>query len=81
MYVKKITPSDIIDAVGGTAEVARKTGCKMSTVSDWRKIPRIPDGKVILIVCELEEVTNGKIGRKQLFPKTWKIIWPELETK
>jgi hypothetical protein len=80
MSVRKITPSMIIDALGGTAETARLTGCKMSTVSDWRRMKRIPDGKLILIVVELEKVTKGKIGRKQLFPKTWMIIWPELET-
>ena len=81
MNVRKITSSDIIDALGGTAETARKSGCKMSTVSDWRQMARIPDGKLVLLVCELEEVTKGKVGRKQLFPKTWKQIWPELETK
>ena len=81
MNVRKITPSDIIDALGGTAETARKCHCKMSTVSDWRQMKRIPDGKLVLIACDLEKVTKGKVGRKQLFPDTWKQIWPELETK
>jgi len=81
MNVRKITPSDIIDALGGTAKTAAMTGCAWSTVSDWRKMPRIPDGKLVLIVCELEKVTKGKFGRKQLFPKTYKQIWPEMETK
>lgn len=81
MNVRKITPSDIIDALGGTAKTAALAACAWSTVSDWRHMKRIPDDKLILLVCELEKATKGKIGRKQLFPKTWKVIWPEMETK
>lgn len=74
----KISPSYIIDTLGGTAEAARLSGCAWSTVSDWRKMERIPSGKLVLLAYPMEQVTKGKVGRKQLFPKTWKQIWPEI---
>lgn len=74
----KITTSSIIDALGGTAKTAKLCGCAWSTVSDWRKMGHIPDGKLILLAVPLEVATKGKVGRKQLFPKVWKQIWPEL---
>jgi hypothetical protein len=39
---------------------------------------RIPDGKLVLLAYPMEVATAGKIGRKELFPKTWAQIWPEL---
>jgi hypothetical protein len=39
---------------------------------------RIPDGKLVLLAYPMEVTTSGKIGRKELFPKTWAQIWPEL---
>jgi hypothetical protein len=27
----------------------------------------------------MELATSGKIGRKELFPKKWQQIWPELK--
>lgn len=75
----RISPSKIIDTLGGTAETARLADCAWSTVSDWRKMKRIPDGKLVLLAYPLEVATAGKIGRKELFPKTWQQIWPELK--
>jgi hypothetical protein len=40
---------------------------------------RIPDGKLVLLAYPMEVTTSGKIGRKELFPKTWAQIWPELK--
>ena len=77
----KITPDFIIDSLGGTAETAKLSSSAWSTVSDWRKMSAIPAGKLILLAYPLEQATKGKIGRKQLFPKVWKQIWPELEEK
>jgi hypothetical protein len=34
----------------------------------------IPFGKLVLLSYPLELATNGKHGRKQLFPK----IWPQI---
>lgn len=74
----KITTDYIIDTLGGTAKTARLCGSAWSTVSEWRNIKTIPAGKLVLLAYPLEQATNGKVGRKQLFPKNWKQIWPEL---
>tara|TARA_R110000868_G_scaffold328829_1_gene589654 strand:- start:500 stop:733 length:234 start_codon:yes stop_codon:yes gene_type:complete len=76
-----MTPSKIIDALGGTFKVAKITSSAASTVSDWRMLSTIPFGKLVLLSYPLELATNGKHGRKQLFPKIWPQIWPELEKK
>lgn len=77
----KETPSEIIDLLGGTAQAARLSGSAWSTVSDWRHMDSIPPYKLVLLAYPLEVTTKGVLGRKQLFPKTWPQIWPELEKK
>lgn len=76
---KKLTPSRIIDAVGGTAQAARLSGSAMSTVSDWKHLEEIPPFKLVLLAYPVELATKGKVGRKNLFPTLWPQIWPELE--
>lgn len=78
---KKITPSEIIDLLGGTAITAKICGSAWSSVSDWRHLKDIPAYKLVLLAYPLEKETNGVVGRKQLFPKIWPQIWPELEKK
>jgi hypothetical protein len=77
----KITPTEIIDLLGGTTNAAVISGSALSTVSDWRHMKAIPMAKLILLAYPLEQSTKGVIGRKQLFPKIWPQIWPELEKK
>jgi hypothetical protein len=76
---KKITPTSIIDAVGGTAQAARLSYSAMSTVSDWKHMEEIPPYKLVLLAYPVEVATKGRVGRKALFPKLWPQIWPELE--
>lgn len=79
--MKKPSPADIIDLLGGTAKTAELSDSAWSTVSDWRKLKEIPPYKLVLLAYAVECATNNMIGRKQLFPKHWPQIWPELETK
>jgi len=79
--MKKISPNEIIDLLGGTAKTAAVCGSAWSTVSDWRHMKSIPSWKLVLLAYPLEKETGGVVGRKQLFPKTWPQIWPELEKK
>lgn len=76
---RKLSPSSIIDRLGGTAQAARLSYSAMSTVSDWKHMKEIPPFKLVLLAYPLERATKGRIGRKELFPKTWAQIWPELE--
>lgn len=49
-----------------------------SEVCYWmkRKLP-MP----VKVAVRIEQVTNGKVSRQDLFPNDWKEIWPELEDK
>ena len=69
------TSNEIIDLLGGTSAVARLVNAAPSSVHEWRE-KGFPDGRLLFLAATIE---SKKIAtRKQLFPKTWKIVWPEL---
>ncbi len=69
--------SKLIDSLGGTAKVAELVGIKSPSVSEWRANDKIPRDKLILLAPYFEKA--GVISRKELFPDTWDLIWPELK--
>ena len=73
----KLTDSAIIDLLGGTAKVAKLTGVSPAAVSLWRK-NNIPASQYAFLGATLEKESHGLITRKDLFPKSWHLIWPEL---
>jgi len=75
----KLTDSAIIDLLGGTTKVAKLTGVSTAAVSMWRK-SNIPASQFAFIGATLERESHGLISRKDLFPKSWQIIWPELKS-
>jgi DNA-binding transcriptional regulator YdaS (Cro superfamily) len=34
----------------------------------------------MLIAATIEKESHGLVTRKDLFPDTWQLIWPELQT-
>ena len=60
----------------GQAELARIIGVSPVAVFHWRsgrsKVP-------IKHALTVEKFTGGKVTRKDMYPDTWKQIWPELE--
>jgi len=73
----KLTDSAIIDLLGGTTKVANLTGVSTAAVSLWRK-NNIPHAQFVFLAATLERDSHGLITRKDIFPKSWHIIWPEL---
>jgi hypothetical protein len=67
--------SELIDLLGGTAAVARRTGARMASVSEWRK-QGIPSGRRIELGADIERVSGQR--RWQQRPDDWHLIWPEL---
>lgn len=54
---------------------ASRVGAPMSSISNWRRKKRpIPLNWVLII----EKETSGLVTRKDLRPKDWAEIWPEL---
>ncbi|MFD2297742.1 hypothetical protein QRO11_15460 [Paracidovorax citrulli] len=66
----------LINALGGTYEVAKLTDVKPPSVSGWKEAGRIPDAKLIRLAPVAE--ARGVATRKELFPDDWHLIWPEL---
>ena len=74
----KLTDSAIIDLLGGTTKVAKLVGVSPNAVSMWRK-NNIPASQYAFLGATLEKESHGLITRKDLFPQSWHLIWPELQ--
>lgn len=62
----------------GQSELARQLGVSRMNIFHWRSGNRpVP----IKYAHAVEQFTEGKVTRKDLYPDTWKQIWPELENK
>ena len=68
----------IIKLLGGCTRVAKLVGVSVPAVSMWQN-GDIPHDKLIFLAATLEKESHGLITRKSLFPKNYKLIWPELE--
>jgi DNA-binding transcriptional regulator YdaS (Cro superfamily) len=76
----KLTDTAIIDLLGGTAKVARMCKVDPAAVSNWR-IRGIPADKYMLLGARIEKESHGLVTRKDLFPNSFWLIWPELLEK
>lgn len=69
-----MTPLDkAIELAGGPSELARKIGAKPNQVNNWRS-----RGVSVRFCWPIEKAVNGQVTRKDLRPKDWQLIWPEL---
>lgn len=65
---------------GGIAELATKLG--ISNVYLLQLAARQDGRKPSPELCvQIEQVTDGKVGRRELRPDDWRAIWPELERR
>ncbi len=60
--------------VGGITKLARALGVGQSNLSNWKRRGRIP----VEFHAQIEEFSGGKYTRRDLRPKDWHKIWPEL---
>ncbi len=72
-----MTDSDIIDALGGTAAVARRLRISTASVSEMRK-NGMSDARKIELAADIEVATQRRYCRWHLRPCDWYRIWPEL---
>lgn len=75
-----MSPSEIIDLLGGTSATARKARVRPSSVSDWRR-NGVPEDKLIMLAAELEALSGGRFSRRGHWPADWQRIWPELAVR
>ena len=77
--VNNLTFSDsmLIDLLGGTGKVAKMCKVAPAAVAQWR-LRGLPYGQLIFLAARLEQESHGLVTRKDLFPKTYALVWPEL---
>ena len=73
-----LTQPQLIELLGGTSAVSRLCQVSPPAVAQW-KSKGIPEDKLYFLAAELEKQSHGLITRKELFPKTWRFVWPELD--
>ena len=39
----------------------------------------LPHSKLIELAAQIERESHGLVTRKDMFPQSWHLIWPELE--
>ena len=68
----------IIRLLGGPTKVAKLLNISVPAVSMWQN-GDIPYDKLVILAATLEQQSYGLVSRKTLFPKNYKLIWPELD--
>jgi DNA-binding transcriptional regulator YdaS (Cro superfamily) len=74
-----MTDAQLIDLLGRPAKVAKLCGVTVQAVCQWRNNNAIPAAPLMLIAATIEKESHGLVSRKDLFPETWSLIWPELQ--
>jgi DNA-binding transcriptional regulator YdaS (Cro superfamily) len=72
------TDDQIISLLGGTKVVAKMCNVAPPAVTQWRT-RGIPHGQLVFLAATLEKQSHGLVTRKDLFPKSWHFVWPELQ--
>jgi DNA-binding transcriptional regulator YdaS (Cro superfamily) len=67
----------MIKLLGGPTKVSKLVGTSVAAVSMWQN-GEIPHDKLLILAATLEKESCGLVSRQTLFPKTYKMIWPEL---
>ena len=68
----------MIDLLGKPAKVAKLCGVTVQAVCQWRNNNAIPAAPLMLIAATIERESHGLVSRKDLFPETYGLIWPEI---
>jgi DNA-binding transcriptional regulator YdaS (Cro superfamily) len=76
--MEKISSTAMIRLLGGCTRVSKLVNVSVPAVSMWQN-GDIPYDKLVILAATLEKESHGLITRKNLFPKNYKLIWPELE--
>ena len=71
------TDAMIVDLLGGTNKVAKLCQVAPPAVAQW-KLRGIPHGQLLFLAAEIERQSHGLVKRQDLFPKSYKLVWPEL---
>jgi len=75
-----LSDKQLIAILGGTSRVAKLCSVSPTAVSLW--VHRgIPAHQLMYLGATLEKESCGLVTRKDLFPESYMIMWPELANK
>jgi DNA-binding transcriptional regulator YdaS (Cro superfamily) len=74
----KLSATAMIKLLGGPTRISKLVGTSVAAVSMWQK-GDIPYDKLMILAATLEKESHGLVTRKNLFPTSYKLIWPELK--
>jgi DNA-binding transcriptional regulator YdaS (Cro superfamily) len=77
-YLMPLNSIAIIKLLGGPTKVAKLLNISVPAVTIWQN-GQIPYDKLVILAATLEKQSHGLVSRKTLFPKNYKLIWPELD--
>ena len=76
----KLTPKQMIHLCGGPAKIARRFKVTTQAVHRWQN-EGLPASKLMELAAQIERESHGLVTRKDMFPQSWHLIWPELATE
>jgi hypothetical protein len=76
--MEKLSATAMIKLLGGPTRISKIVGTSVAAVSMWQK-GDIPYDKLVILAATLEKESHGLVTRKNLFPTSYKLIWPELK--
>ena len=74
----KMVDAQIIDLLGGAIKVSKQMDVSVQAVHKWKR-EGIPAGKLVMMAAQIEKESHGLVTRKDLFPQSYQVIWPELD--
>ena len=74
----KMVDAQIIDLLGGALKVSKQMDVSVQAVHKWKR-EGIPAGKLVMMAAQIEKESHGLVTRKDLFPQSYQVIWPELQ--
>ena len=74
----KMVDAQMIDLLGGALKVSKQMDVSVQAVHKWKR-EGIPAGKLVMMAAQIEKESHGLVTRKDLFPQSYQVIWPELQ--
>lgn len=62
----------------GQKEIVYMCNVTQPTISNWLK-KGIPEHRLVVLAPKIEELTEGKVTRKDLCPNIYKFVWTNLQ--
>ncbi len=74
----KMVDAQIIDLLRGAIKASKQMDVSVQAVHKWKR-EGIPAGKLVMMAAQIEKESHGLVTRKDLFPQSYQVIWPELQ--